>query len=192
MTKKYEFLAIKYMVGADRDVEVGPALVSTSDRNKFYHQLGPGYMVLESYTTLKSYGSYSLDDDAVDGILVQFVLDFYDHKPESGIAAGKSGWLSPEGIFYVCEDWEHDSLAYNLVICLTKKHPVNATLRLEEAGWVRVGCRYVGMRMNATPTEAQITTLMEIYANTTEGERRTSLRGFLRVWRYTEMEAFDD
>lgn len=56
----------------------------------------------------------------------------------SPVVGAFCGWLSPEGVFYACEPWEHESFAWRLTEKLGLRDHYNAGRELESHGWVKL------------------------------------------------------
>lgn len=56
----------------------------------------------------------------------------------SPVIGAYCGWLAPDGKFYACESWEHESFAWRLTEMLGIKDHYNAGRELEAAGWVKL------------------------------------------------------
>ena len=85
MSKRH-YLAIKYMGGAGRDVELGPAFGHRVG-SRFYWWHGPSYMTLpDKFEIVKDYGVIDSEDYAkIDAAEVSYARDF---PWPSGIAPG--------------------------------------------------------------------------------------------------------
>lgn len=104
---------------------------------KFYWQGRSSWCIKTiKYSEIKSYGRIDEDEE---GEIEKITLDFHKTVGEEDLRVGlarSGGWISPEGVFYHCENWEHDSLAERLTAiyhdCLI------GTVLLEQENWIRV------------------------------------------------------
>ena len=137
---KRRYLAIKYTAGAHHDIVMGPTF-GHHVHAKFYHWHGPTWMPWpDDAEIVKDYGTIDLDDnEALKDVEVQYARDF---PWENGIQAG-GGWLAPDGTFYPCRSWEHNSaISFLKLQVYGHEFPPGdgyGTIdRMEKLGWLKL------------------------------------------------------
>jgi hypothetical protein len=93
-----------------------------------------------------------------------------------------AGWISPEGRFYPCKSWEHDSFAIDLAITIYGFN--NGTKCLEEKGWIRLmNSGYPACNLkHSIPTQSQLDTLWDIFQVST-GDFQQELGHWIEEYR---------
>jgi hypothetical protein len=88
------------------------------------------------------------------------LLAFYrDYPAKKSPPIFSAGWVAPDGSFYPCESWGHDSLAERLSANHYKS--LDGVRCLEPAGWCRVYLNGI-VGNEKTETQAQIDTLFDL------------------------------
>jgi len=90
--------------------------------------------------------------------------------------ATANGWMSPEGIAYTCDSWEHLECAARL--CRELNVPatpvVSADERLLENGWIKIyGCRWFGKWEKINDTQVSVLEKWDIKTSFSFDEVRT-------------------
>jgi hypothetical protein len=98
--------------------------------NSFYWWFGPSWNT-EPYEIVYTYPG-GIDEDA---ITLHFYKTFGVPVPVS-LYTQSAGWIAPDGKWFTCRGWEHDSLAKNLAAI--HYDSLSGVLKLEEMGWLRV------------------------------------------------------
>ena len=122
-----------------------------------------GHPLPKGTVIVKEYGCLDFDDDdAWNAVLVQFTRDF---PPEIGVR-DSPGWLAPDGRFFPCRSWEHDSMAHYLYRFVYGEMPeTSATVAFERRGWVRVYEDVFSQKQDLT--QPQLNTLWDLSQVTT-------------------------
>ena len=111
-------------------------LLATPDGHKFYHpEGGPSYFTLEKYEVHENHGDLhpGRDRKIVERLVVANCRAYHRPRRDTQPCAG---WLSPDGYFYPCEPWEHDSLAET--ICRAELRVLKGASYLEGQSWLRI------------------------------------------------------
>ena len=115
------------------------------------------------HTVVREYGEIEHDDyDAMDRLEILFS---HDYPPETGIQ-DSPGWLAPDGVFYPCQSWEHDSVADYIYRYVYSKTPKSSAVReFEQLGWVRIHQDVFANRKDLS--QEQLDSLWDIHEMTT-------------------------
>lgn len=161
-----------------------PCLMSQTKNGTLYYARLPqnvGKYNPAYHTIVKEYGMIDMDDDgAWEKLEVQFA---HDYPPEIGrpFAATETGdpawtgWIAPDGTFYPCRSWSHDSTAWTIFLYVYNKWPRSTSTReLEERGWIRVYTEFATEYGKAT--QPQLDMLYDIYQVTTNERMKRTLR----------------
>lgn len=177
------FLAVKYPLGGDLDMMVGPELVKTWDYTHFdlafptrgYFGLPNGYEVLAEFPV----GSTAMQ--ALRRFVRQFPPEFIPlgiHTPRN------AGWIRPNGDFYPGTNG-HYTLAQYIVAKVWGGGPGNGEQFLAEQGWCRI--HYSGQ---VTPPENgfyravtlhQIQKARSLYRSNPDEDWREAIRTFIQT-----------
>lgn len=175
MSKRH-YMVIKYSVGRDGTVEMGPAF-GHRQGDTWFHCHGPTRMGWpKEVEVLADYGLVdSRDYDMQDNLECRFAKDF---PWPSGMAIG-GGYLSPDGIFYPCGPWEHTSALYHLGLAIYGS--TETIYKLEGITWIKLYDEFVAVRKETELSQAQIDTLGELQILDGQNEKlRKSIRNLLR------------
>lgn len=174
------YLAIKYEVSAEGQVDLGPAL-GFRRKDTWYHWHGPSRMGWPRRVEIVAdYGMVdSADDNALDALEIRFAQEF---PWLSGLVAG-GGWLSPHGVFYPCKGWEHNTSAFMIALAVygTASPGVEGygtVDRLERLGWRKLYDEFLVVDNYCPLTQAQVDTLGELLMF---GGQKDSLLESIRV-----------
>src|SRR5690242_16579063 len=104
---KTEKWCVIHYGGADAIVTI-----DNNDPEKFYWSGGFTWAVFQDDTYIvKEYGYYKEGDPKIDDLF----LDFYkNHNVPDSYVCQSAGWLAPNGKFYPCEYYQHDTFATSL------------------------------------------------------------------------------
>jgi len=139
-----EYLAVQWS-GSDM-----PSLMTTKDRQKLWWGEGSSYCYLtEECKIVKSYGTPTNPDDALE-VWYQYAQDW---PPQIGVVYS-AGWLSPDGTYYPCAEWAHDSTISQIEDYLQVDS-------IDTSEWLRVSTTGI-IWFDTIPTQAQLDTLFTI------------------------------
>ena len=150
--KKEHWVVIKFQ-GVD-------SLVTLDENNNDFRWFGgmSWCSMLPTTTIEKDYEWFVEGDPKIDEIELDYYRNF--NAPKVSIEQS-GGWLSPDGKFYVCGFYEHDSSAKHLSAIYYNS--ILGTKLLEENGWIKVGDNgFVFFDYARQLTKKQIDTLVKI------------------------------
>jgi len=154
-----------------------PSLMELSERTGWLHYLGMpqniGPYNPEYHEIVLDYGEVEWNDiDAYEALEVRYA---HDYPPEIGLRDSE-GWLAPDGKFFPCRSWEHDSTAFHVYRYVYDKAPSSSAVsEMEQRGWVRI---YANVFRNKKElTQAQLDTLWDL-AQITENEQLKTIIGW--------------
>ena len=115
--RRYRMIALKLKSWTS------PGLMAQSPSGILYYGRAPqnvGKYDPKYHEIVKEYGTLDEDDDeGWEAVEVQFA---HDNPPRVGVC-DSPGWLAPDGTFYPCQSWEHDSMAWFLYRYVYDKNP---------------------------------------------------------------------
>ena len=169
--KKLRVLAIrlqKYYQGEYTDWEDRPFLFTVIDdglplgepNRKFWHGMAPTWQSvnLEHARVERDYGTINGGDE-FDLIEIEWAREWPPERIRfGGGVPAMPGWIAPNGDYYPCPSWAHNSVAAHISLIEWGKE----TTRLEDSGWIAVRREVVGLPTNDKITERQRTTLYNI------------------------------
>ena len=143
----------------------------------YYPEGGPTHFYLRKgeYEIVEDHGQLDPRDDDDWEIIKKLIIDNFHrfHQPETELRVG-AGWMSPEGIFYPCESWAHDSKAD--VICRAVLGNLKGTRHLEEVGWLRIYDDGMVARTTDELTQKQTDAIWDLHQKSSgEFQRRVGL-----------------
>jgi len=105
------------------------------DPTKIYWSGGYSYCYVTDPEIVKDYGYISSDDyKKIEEIELDFYFNF--NVPKKATPFESAGWISPEGDFYPCNYFEHDSVGRHLAVLCYKSF--DGVQELEKYKWIRV------------------------------------------------------
>ncbi len=89
-------------------------------------------------------------------------------EPYRGELAGVDGWLSPSGVFYACNHYDHIIIADLLTAKYSYQNnnipsELNGELTLEEHGWVKISLARLVFYKDLLLTKKQVDFLFDYY-----------------------------
>ena len=160
MANKNEWCIIHYG-GSDSLVTI-----DNQDRNKFYWFGSSSWCTMDSGDNTHIVKSYGFIDEMDEVTIESIEKDFYKNYnvPESFVQQS-AGWLAPDGKFFPCLYYEHDSFARHLAVIYYDTLGSNATRVLELNNWIRIydnGHTGVADYGSFVPTKKQMKTMEDI------------------------------
>ena len=130
------------------------------DGFRFYWGLSSSWAIVSEKTKLIEVVEGLEGDDEIEEWFFQkyFIRNVSKKSPQV-----QGGWISPEGVHFICHGYEHDILACDLsrIIC-DENFVGNPVRHLEKSGWIRVSsggyCQFDGYP-EIKPTIEQVKTL---------------------------------
>lgn len=105
------------------------------DPTKFYWGGTYSHCYTADPEIVKDYGYISSDNyKKIEEIELDFFFNF--NVPKKATPFESAGWISPEGDFYPCKYFEHDSFGKHLAVLLYKSF--DGVQELEKHKWIRV------------------------------------------------------
>lgn len=166
---KYRLVAVKLKSWTH------PSLMAQGPSGILYYGRAPqnvGRYDPAYHEIVKEYGTLDDKDEAGwEAVEVQFARD---NPPQTGVC-DSPGWLAPDGVFYPCCSWEHDSMAWFLYRYVYGRNPeTTPTREFEKLGWIRI---YDNVFVNRQPlTQPQIDTLGELLLVTSSERMKRTIR----------------
>lgn len=152
-----------------------PGLMTVHNDNLHYETFvqNVGSYDPKYHTIVKDYDIVDVEDyDNWDKLLVQFTRDF---PPRCGVR-DECGWLAPDGKFYPCKSWEHDSMADYLYRFVYGKVESGILTKFDKLGWIRVYEQLCAWHNRIEPTQSQIDTMYELYLIAKDAKKKQSLK----------------
>lgn len=150
------------------------------DSTKVYWGGTFSHYYIEDPEIVKDYGYISSDDYKK---LEEIELDYYFNfnVPKKATPFQSAGWISPQGDFYPCEYYQHDSVGKHLAIIHYKSF--DALSELEKNGWIRVfdtGIMDIDYKNGVT--QKQLDTIFDLY-KASDGDYKRHMRNVLNsLW----------
>jgi len=163
--EKNEKWAIIHFGGAD-------AIVVIDEKNpeKFYWSGSSSWCIFADDTYIvEELGTFNNEKDykKIDDLFIYFYKNF--NVPEQ-YNSQSSGWLSPDGKFYPCDYYQHDSFARSLAAIYYIS--LEGTKALELCGWIRIYDDGNVGHLEINPTQKQIDTVQDILSGPKNPDER--------------------
>ena len=141
---------------------VSLVVLDKEDHTKWYWNGTPTWCSTcngSSPDIVKDYGMIdTMDEESIKDIEFDFYKTFYNPKKSKPFISG--GWISPDGDFYPCKYFEHDSLATALSHIYYPESTSHGVYSLDTKGWIHLSAE--GYPLGNKPTQKQLDILFDI------------------------------